>query len=508
MAMNVTLASMAPSQIKRNRYAMLNQFRRSLSVESEQITRSALYRRQSLLLNGTLLPDRTPCEKNFREPTPVTSSITKESTSFSRPLTSSSRPVTSDSRQRRNKGQRVTINVSGEKYQTYAETLDRFPKTLLGDAIRRDEFFEADENEYFFDRDRHAFAAIIHFYQSGGQVYCPLTVPLHILVSEIKYFELGQHALNQVLDTEDQTVNELPKNRLQREIWKLFEISESGIAANIVTVFSVIVIIFSVGILCIETLPYFKGYDPTMTQLNTYSRNNFPGYPPVRQPLFNSAHLPPFMRLNQSRTSYIRPVKHKTDAKAPNKTKPNLDWLKIFGLCETGIVAWFTLEFLVRFLSCPNKLQFMKSCMNIIDLLAIIPYYITLVFNEHGLGLDNIRIIRLVRVFRIFKLSRHSRGLQILGLTLKASIRELGLLIFFLLIGVILFSSAVYYIEMQTFQSIPDAFWWAIITMCTVGYGDKVIFISFHFYVFTPGKVINCIYIIAFQTILYKENIK
>ncbi len=65
--------------------------------------------------------------------------------------------------------------------------------------------------------------------------------------------------------------------------------------------------------------------------------------------------------------------------------------------------------------------------------------------NQKGISLAFIRVVRLVRVFRIFKLSRHSTGLQILGQTLKSSFRELGLLLFFVLIGVVLFSSAVYF---------------------------------------------------------------
>ena len=94
--------------------------------------------------------------------------------------------------------------------------------------------------------------------------------------------------------------------------------------------------------------------------------------------------------------------------------------------------------------------------MNMIDLVAIIPYFITLATivaekeeeiapkppvmpnqnsQNQAMSLAILRVIRLVRVFRIFKLSRHSKGLQILGRTLKASMRELGLLMFFLFIG-------------------------------------------------------------------------
>ncbi|KFV07267.1 Potassium voltage-gated channel subfamily A member 3, partial [Tauraco erythrolophus] len=155
-----------------------------------------------------------------------------------------------------------------------------------------------------------------------------------------------------------------------------------------------------------------------------------------------------------------------------------------FFVVETLCIIWFSFELLVRFFACPSKATFSKNIMNIIDIVAIIPYFITLGTElaerqgngQQAMSLAILRVIRLVRVFRIFKLSRHSKGLQILGQTLKASMRELGLLIFFLFIGVILFSSAVYFAEADDpssgFSSIPDAFWWAVVTMTTVGYGD------------------------------------
>ena len=154
--------------------------------------------------------------------------------------------------------------------------------------------------------------------------------------------------------------------------------------------------------------------------------------------------------------------------------------LIIEGVC----VAWFTVELTIRLIFCPEKKAFIKNIMNWIDFLAIVPFYISLAISSEGTrGTSSsnaeeeiLLVIRLIRIFRIFKLSRHSPDLQILGHTLKASIRELVLLVFFLLIGVVIFSSLIFYCEKDVdntkFTSIPASGWWAIVTMTTVGYGD------------------------------------
>uniref|UniRef100_A0A182KDV1 Ion transport domain-containing protein n=1 Tax=Anopheles christyi TaxID=43041 RepID=A0A182KDV1_9DIPT len=125
----------------------------------------------------------------------------------------------------------------------------------------------------------------------------------------------------------------------------------------------------------------------------------------------------------------------------------------------------------------PNIFEFIKSPVNIIDLAATLSFY-TDVCQRMGEQTGLLEAFSIVRILRLFKLTRHSPGLRILIHTFKASARELTLLVFFLVLGIVVFASLVYYAEKlqdnpdNQFKSIPLGLWWAIVTMTTVGYGD------------------------------------
>ena len=167
-----------------------------------------------------------------------------------------------------------------------------------------------------------------------------------------------------------------------------------------------------------------------------------------------------------------------------------------FYVVETVCVVIFTVEIVLRFGSANNRKSFCLSVHNIIDLLAILPYYIDLVTSENAIqNLTFLRAVRLVRVLRVFKLGKFSESLQYVLKSLSQSLDALYLLFFLILLSTIMFSSAMYLAETSDaefingewfhvysngsrksskFQSIPHSFWWALVTLCTVGYGDAV----------------------------------
>jgi len=143
-----------------------------------------------------------------------------------------------------------------------------------------------------------------------------------------------------------------------------------------------------------------------------------------------------------------------------------------------NILEWiftivFTLEYIARIYCAQNRMQYVKSFYGIIDLIAILPTYLAMLFPELHALID-VRVLRLIRIFRIFKLTEYVTEYVHLGAALAASRRKIFVFLSAVLMIVMVLGTLMYVVEgpANGFTSIPTSIYWAISTMTTVGFGD------------------------------------
>ncbi|KAF7669502.1 hypothetical protein LDENG_00189640 [Lucifuga dentata] len=365
------------------------------------------------------------------------------------------------------------INVGGLRYQLPWTTLEDFPLSRLGqlhlcssfdEIMRICDDYDVTHNEFFFDRSPCAFRTILTFLRAGKlrslREMCALSFREELLywgvpeeslewccrrrlLQRMEEFEEMERAeeeelLEDLLDV-DKDSGHAAESRLSWCMAKLRDMVEkphSGLPGKIFACLSVLFVTITAINLSLSTMPSMREEEEAGT---------------CSQMCYN-----------------------------------------IF-IVETVCVAWFSLEFTLRFIQDRNKLTFLRQPLNLIDVVAILPYYITLLVDSTSKGekrlgsgssyLDKVglvlRVLRALRILYVMRLARHSLGLQTLGLTARRCTREFGLLLLFLCVAIALYSPLLYLIEnematTQEFTSIPATYWWAVITMTTVGYGDMV----------------------------------
>ncbi|XP_071351261.1 A-type voltage-gated potassium channel KCND2-like isoform X2 [Trachinotus anak] len=335
----------------------------------------------------------------------------------------------------------IVLNVSGTKFQTWRNTLERYPDTLLG-STERDFFFHEETNEYFFDRDPDIFRHILNFYRTG-KLHYPRQECISAYDEELAFFGIIPEIIGdccyeeykdrrrenaeRLQDDEEMDMNNdvTPVNLTFREyLWRAFENPHTSTLALVFYYVTGFFIAISVMANVVETVPC---------------------------------------------------------GTLPNRSKEvscGDRYALAFFCLDTACVMIFTVEYLLRLIAAPSRYKFMKSVMSVIDVVAIMPYYIGLVMTDNDQVSGAFVTLRVFRVFRIFKFSRHSAGLRILGYTLKSCASELGFLLFSLTMAIIIFATVMFYAEKGStaskFTSIPAAFWYTIVTMTTLGYGDMV----------------------------------
>ncbi len=181
-----------------------------------------------------------------------------------------------------------------------------------------------------------------------------------------------------------------------------------------------------------------------------------------------------------------------------------VEWLyfaygPIFEAFNVFSIGIFTIEYILRIWSCiedpryrapqGSRLRFAITPLAMVDLIAVLPFYLPFVIAD----LRFVRAMRLFRLFRILKLAHYSRALQTFDDVLRLKKEELGLMLFTIIVLLITSAGLMYEAEHdaqpEAFASIPDAMWWGIVTLATVGYGD--------IYPITPwGKLIGSVVVI------------
>ena len=179
-------------------------------------------------------------------------------------------------------------------------------------------------------------------------------------------------------------------------------------------------------------------------------------------------------------------VEHKGEDSCQEINKYLTERDNLYFVLESVCVAVFTFEYLMRLVTAPKRWQYVKEFMSVIDLLSILPYYVGLILDYMlEISVDSLSalvLLRVLRVFRVLKFTRHSSRLRSLLFAIRRSASELGFILFSFSLGVILFSSVLFYAEQPSylkpnstnpFNSIPASMWYSIVTMTTTGYVPK-----------------------------------
>ncbi|KAM3618844.1 uncharacterized protein V6R79_025726 [Siganus canaliculatus] len=308
----------------------------------------------------------------------------------------------------------IILNVSGRRFQTWRNTLDRYPDTLLGSS-EKEFFYNEETKEYFFDRDPDVFRSVLNFYRTG-KLHYPRYECISSYDEELAFFGIvpeiigdccyeeykdrkRENAERLMDDQEDNKDAKLPNMTFRETMWRAFENPHTSTMALVFYYVTGFFIAVSVITNVVETVPC--GSSPNQKEVPCGER-----------------------------------------------------YTVAFFCMDTACVMIFTVEYLMRLFAAPSRYRFMRSVMSIIDVVAILPYYIGLVMTDN------------------------EDGLRILGYTLKSCASELGFLLFSLTMAIIIFATVMFYAEKGSssskFTSIPASFWYTIVTMTTLGYGDMV----------------------------------
>ena len=326
------------------------------------------------------------------------------------------------------KRKRMTIIVQGRIYQTFEDTLNRHPSSLLGNKKKRDWFYSAQQNAFVFaNRCPRSFDAILFYYQSDGILSRPCDVPRLRFIEELAFFQITE-SMDERQKQDARHLKEIMKNRnvpsqtFNEQTWALLSHQNNTLVGRSWTCFHFLITVFSLALICAKTLP------PT---------------------IFNV------------------PLNH----------------ILVTDFCFNMIYA---LELGGNFLFAPHLREHMSTMNGTMDLFNTMSYYAFLIV--YFFGVTRVVVVRLVNLFltaRVFKLFKFCESARYILYTLHETRHYLQLFATAAAIIFLWFAIIIYLVETSgsdvvvketvsatSINSIGDGAWYVIVTCTGVGYGD------------------------------------
>lgn len=370
---------------------------------------------------------------------------------------------------RRKLQQNINLNVGGKVFQIPKQCAIKYPTTRIGSlALCNDQAkllklcddYSVRKNEFFFDRDPTFFHHVCHFYTSGVlwviREMCPINFE-----EEIEYWGLSmrdtqlccwmvyEEKVDEVRDNlkvdkelmaeievkyNDEYFKDMVFGNVRRTLWNVVENPYSSILAKAFSVLSNLFVLLSIVAMSLNTVEELQSY-----------------------------------RIND---------------------KTHMEWVEII------TIMFFTFEYLLRLITTPDIKRFVRSGLNFVDMVSVMPYFVQ-ILCEASTDADDVnaqqdlramarvsklshvlKVVKLLRIFRILKLARHSTGMRAFGFTLRQCYQQASCIFLFIAMGIFTFSALLHSAERETegspISSIPYAWWWAAVSISTVGYGDVV----------------------------------
>lgn len=344
---------------------------------------------------------------------------------------------------------RIVLNVGGRRYEVSETLFFRFPDTMLG-SMAKDAYYDHANREYFFDRDPDIFRSVLNYFRTG-KFHIPEEECFAVVLDEMKFYKIPlESALTEecFLDHPDEAKAEkaIMDSRVVPQSCELVDLGANSSPC---------------------------GTTQSKTKYFQQKLGDFVNNPQSSLAAIAYSYIVTTLTLLNVAIQIAETVACGKGLTCGEKYE------EIFFTTDALCVIVFTADYLVRLLGSPRRLRFVTSTMNIVDLLAVSPFYVGLVMTytscETLCSQDYylMAVLRVLRIFRILKLSKSSDRLQRLT---KACTGGLGEMLFFLLavsLVIILSSTLVYFMESREkntkFSSIPDTMWYTTVTLTSLG---------------------------------------